>query len=254
MEYPVGNGFRSWTVANSQVKVTALLIEIKALERFLLEDTAEKDRIDENTATEQIKKNSKAFYAFARSRQRAKAKVGPFKDSTGTINPDPTYTVEALKKQYSSVFSTPKLDKVVENPAEFFNSSSAEHPHLKNIVFSAKDIEEAIGELSSDSAAGPDGVPARMFKECKSLISHPLCLLWRKSLDEGHIPNDLLLLLICPVHKGGLRSIPKNFRPVELASHIIKVFERVVRKALKKHLETNNQNWDYCFGIFCWEY
>ena len=64
-------------------------------ERYLLEDTADKDRIEENKATEQIKKNSKAFYAFARSRQRAKAKVGPFKDSTGTINPDPTYTVEA---------------------------------------------------------------------------------------------------------------------------------------------------------------
>ena len=58
-------------------------------------------------------------------------------------------------------------------------------------------------------------------------------------MDEGYIPNDLLLLLICPVHKGGLRSIPKNFRPVALTSHIIKIFERVVRKALVKHLEDN---------------
>ena len=50
-------------------------------------------------ATQQIKTNSKAFYAYARSRQRAKAKVGPFKDVAGTINPDPMNTVEALKKQ-----------------------------------------------------------------------------------------------------------------------------------------------------------
>ena len=70
--------------------------------------------------------------------------------------------------------------------------------------------------------------------------------------DNGSNNYDLLLLLICPVHKGGLRSIPKNFRPVELASHIIKVFERVVRKALKKHLETNNQNWDYCCNAKTW--
>ena len=64
------------------------------------------------TATDLIKKNSKAFYAFARSHQRAKAKVGPFKDLTGQINPDPINTVEALKKQYSSLFSTPKPEKV----------------------------------------------------------------------------------------------------------------------------------------------
>ena len=56
---------------------------------------------------------------------------------------------------------------------------------------------------------------------------------------QGFIPNDLLLLLVCPVHKGGLRSIPKNFRPVALTSHVIKIFERVVRKALVRHLEDN---------------
>ena len=53
------------------------------------------------------------------------------------------------------------------------------------------------------------------------------------------IPSDLLLVLICPVHKGGSRGLPKNYRPVALTSHLVKVFERVVRKALVKHLEEN---------------
>ena len=47
-------------------------------------------------------------------------------------------------------------------------------------------------------------------------------------------------MAICPLHKGGSRAIPKNFRPVALTSHIIKLFERVIRKDLVKHLETNN--------------
>ena len=46
--------------------------------------------------------------------------------------------------------------------------------------------------------------------------------------------------LICPVNKGGLRSIPKNFRPVALTSHIIKIFERVLRNSLVKHLKDND--------------
>ena len=39
-------------VSKTQVKVTAVLLEIKALEKYLLEDTAEKDRKDEKEAIE----------------------------------------------------------------------------------------------------------------------------------------------------------------------------------------------------------
>ena len=147
--------------------------------------------------------------------------------------------MEALLKQYSSVFSTPKAELKVEDPKTFFSDSSAIHPHLKDITFSKDDLEEACNELSSDSAAGPDGLPAKLLKECREVLSLPLFFIWRKSMDRGVIPKDLLQLLVCPVHKGGLRSIPKNFRPVALTSHVIKVFERVVKKALVGYLQEN---------------
>ena len=47
-------------------------------------------------------------------------------------------------------------------------------------------------------------------------------------------------VLISPVHKGGSRGLPANYRPVALTSHIVKMFERVVRRQLVKHLEDNN--------------
>ena len=34
--------------------------------------------------------------------------------------------------------------------------------------------------------------------------------------------------------------MPENYRPVSLTSHIIKVFERVMRKKILNHLEGNN--------------
>ena len=143
-------------------------------------------------------------------------------------------------KQYESAFSTSKVDMIVEDPPCFFSTSDAGHPNLTDFIFTSEDIEEACKELSAESAAGPDGVPAKLLKECRTSISQPLSLLWRSSLDKGVIATDLLLLLICPVHKGGLRSIPKNFRPVALTSHLIKVFERVMRKALVRHMQENN--------------
>ena len=61
--------------------------------------------------------------------------------------------------------------------------------------------------------------------------------MWRASLTQGIIPPDLLLVLISPIHKGGSRVDPAKYRPVALTSHLIKVFERVIRKSLVNHLE-----------------
>ena len=56
-------------------------------------------------------------------------------------------------------------------------------------------------------------------------------------MTQGIIPPDLLLVLISPVHKGGSRVDPSKYRPVALTSHLIKIFERVIRKTLVTHLE-----------------
>ena len=115
-----------------------------------------------------------------------------------------------------------------------------EDKSLTDIQFTEEDIEAACAELKSSSAAGADGIPASLLKTCRSELSRPLFILWRASLDQGLIPSDLLLVLISPVHKGGSRGLPKNYRPVALTSHIVKVFERVIRRALVKHLEDND--------------
>ena len=76
-----------------------------------------------------------------------------------------------------------------------------------------------------------------LLKICREELSKPIFYLWRASLDTGQIPSEQLLVLISPINKGGSRSIPKNYRPVALTSHIIKVFERVIRRALVDHID-----------------
>ena len=41
-------------------------------------------------------------------------------------------------------------------------------------------------------------------------------------MNQGVIPPDMLLVLICPVHKGGSRADPAQYRPVALTSHIVR--------------------------------
>ena len=90
------------------------------------------------------------------------------------------------------------------------------------LEFSPDDIKAA---CRGSAAAGPDVVPAILLKTCMDELSIPLYHLWRATLDTGEIPVEQLLVLICALHKGGSRSVSKNYRPVALTSHIIKVFE-----------------------------
>ena len=189
-----------------------------------------------------MKTNPKAFFSFSKSRQKTKAKIGPFIDqTTNQPNPDPDFAAAESGRQYSSVFVEPRPEWVVNNVREFFGHDiEGDDQSLIDIMFTEEDIEAACAELKASSAAGADGIPASLLRTCRKELRRPLYLLWRASLDQGLIPSDLLLVLISPVHKGGSRGLPKNYRPVALTSHIVKVFERVVRRALVKHLEEND--------------
>ena len=61
-------------------------------------------------------------------------------------------------------------------------------------------------------------------------------------MDSGIVLDDLLLVLVSPVHKGGSRGVARNYRPVALTSHIVKVFERVVSHLEQHGLLPNGQH------------
>ena len=195
----------------------------------------------EDSAALKIKENPKAFFSFARGRMNTRSRVGPFLDpTTGSPNSSPDYCCQALQEQYNSVFAAPRPEWKVDSLQDHFKVEDEVNGGLCDIAFTKSDIEKACLQLSSSSAAGPDGVPAVLLKTCRKQLSTPLYHLWRGSLDSGTIPAETLLVIICPVHKGGSRSVPKQYRPVALTSHLIKIFERVLRRALVAHIEQNN--------------
>ena len=228
---------KRFRAAQSIHKVSENMQKMWEFEKQLRADYTATNNMAEDEAVLRIKSNSKVFFSFARSRQKVKAKVGPFLDpDTNTPNPSPDFAAEALRRQYHSVFSLPRPAwSVRDRPGHFMVEDG--DGSFNDIQFSPADIEKACAELKSTAAPGPDGVPASLLKTCRKQLSKPLHILWRSSLDCGVIPVELLLVMICPVHKGGSRAVAKNYRPVALTSHLIKIFERVLRKSLVTHIE-----------------
>ena len=67
-----------------------------------------------------------------------------------------------------------------------------------------------------------------------------MTIFWQKSIDTETIPEQLLQSIITPQHKSGSKALPINYRPIALTSHIIKVFEKVIRNHVTTHLTKNN--------------
>ena len=109
---------------------------------------------------------------------------------------------------------------------------------MTNIYFS---IINKIDALSTNAAAGPDGVPAVLLKKCKRSLAEGLEVLFKKFLKDGNIPHIMKLAFVIPVHKGGSRGKPANFCPVSITSHIMKTLERLVRESIVNHLEINGK-------------
>ena len=59
-------------------------------------------------------------------------------------------------------------------------------------------------------------------------------------MSSGIIPNFYKTGYVSPLFKKGSRCEAGNYRPVTLTSHVVKVYERVVRKHMVEYLESNS--------------
>ena len=143
---------------------------------------------------------------------------------------------DLLQKQYVKIFSeednTPDNQ---ENPKDNNNANV-----LSDIEFSEEDIIKAINAMPEKSSPGPDKFPSILIKKCKEELSLPLYILWRKSLDTGTVPIGHKQQTIVPIFKKESKAKPQNYRPVSLTSHILKIFERVLRERIVRFIEENN--------------
>ena len=197
-----------------------------------LKDEREKEELD---ALSKIKVNPKAFYTFAKKNSSYKAPIGPLLDESGQLRSDPMDMANILQRQYQTAFSDPhngKGDSFEEKPP-------ITEEKLLDVKVTPADVIDAIAELNRSSAPGPDKFPSVILAECKEILADPISRMWQNSMDTGQIADLFKLQCITPVFKKGSKAIAANYRPVSLTSHLIKIFERVIRKQTVTYIEGN---------------
>ena len=224
---------------------TTPVARFHALERKLLlahadiHDAVNKDlQYREMQAVNKIHTNPKYFFSYAKKFSKQKHNILMLFDENNDIVSCPKQIGDVLQRQFNSVFSDPSKTKI---ESATFDQPPLKSPHFDELIeFSKEDIMEAIDEIKPSAAAGPDEIPVSLLKNCKSVLAEPIHLIWSNSLNTGTVPGCYKTSHIAPIHKKGSRAIASNYRPVSLTSHIIKIYERVMRKQMITHLENNN--------------
>ena len=219
--------------AKTEERKKELEQEIYNTEKKIIDIRQDKKLEEEREAIKCIRKNPKMIHSMISKKKNRKQKtIGPFKENNMIIT-DGQKITNILKNEYKSQFS--EITETDENEIDIFKNIKEDD--LNDIDITKEDVMKAIECLDENSAAGPDGVPAILLLKTKNEIAEPLRIILRKSIDETEIANIMKIAYITPIHKGGSRQEPGQYRPVSLTSHIMKLFERIIQKKIIEHLK-----------------
>ena len=235
--------------ATSQVRQKKIRDKLISIELLLQRSHIEARDRKEKLAVKAMKTNPRFFFSYAKKFSVTKTKVGPLLNTKNEFTNVSSEMANILSNQYSSVFS-----ESCDSPY-FDVTDSDDIPTLTDVTFTEDDLSDAIDEISLTAASGPDGLSAIFLKKCKSSLLTPLAGLWRDCLDLGITPEKLKEAHIIPVFKGGNQGVAANYRPIALTSHLIKVFEKVMRNKivlfLKDHHLFNDSQHGFTEGRSC---
>ena len=174
-----------------------------------------------------IKADKKTFFAYVRSKTKCKVRTGPLLKHSGEIITDLKETTDTFNQYFCSVFTKEDVDSVPVG-----TNNTAPTVGINDIEITEDMVKKKLSALRQDNAGGADNLLPRLLMQIQNEISHPLWILFQKSLQEGAVPEDWKRANVTPIFKKGSRWLPENYRPVSLTSQCSKLFEAIVRDSL----------------------
>ena len=124
----------------------------------------------EKKLAENIKKDSKSFFAYVRGRSRATRKLGRLSDSGGNLVESSEGMSELFNEAFGKVFTKENLGDTPEAKWVFPDKGGI---RLCDISFAEASVSESLEKLRDDKAAGADEiVPRFLILLNRNLLAH----------------------------------------------------------------------------------
>ena len=170
----------------------------------------------------------KKFWSFVKSLKKDAFGITSLREN-GILKTDTFNKANICNKQFKSVFTR-------ESDFEIPCKSTSPFTPMGEITVDPKGVLKLLNGLNIHKAPGPDGLSARVLKECSSEIAPILTLIYNELLAQGTIPDDWRQANVAPVFKKGEKYNAANYRPVSLTSICCKTLEHIIVSNINKHL------------------
>ena len=170
----------------------------------------------------------KKFWSFVKSLKKDAFGINSLREN-GILKTDTLDKANICNRQFESAFTR-------ESDTEIPSKGTSPFSPMGEITVDPKGVLKLLNNLNIHKASGPDGLNARVLKECSSEISPMLALIYNESLAQGTVPDDWRQANVALVFKKGEKYNAANYRPVSLTCICCKTLEHIIVSNINKHL------------------
>ena len=175
-----------------------------------------------------FKDNPKRFWTYVKCIKTSK-KTAPVLTYGGTTAITDVERADLLNRTFAAKFALPSADPLPDAP-------TYDVPYLSDLIVTEGDVLRILNAIECNKACGPDGISARIVRECAVELAVPLTVLYKQAILQGIFPDKWKMANIVPIHKKGSLKLASNYRSVSLLPLFGKVFERVIYDSLYAHV------------------
>jgi Reverse transcriptase (RNA-dependent DNA polymerase)/Endonuclease-reverse transcriptase len=165
--------------------------------------------------------NKKPFYAYVKTKTKARQSIGPLKTKNGETVTENATMAELLNETFGAAFTREETGSVPE-PADQHHGEK-----LTGVRVTVKEVKQKLKGLRREAAAGPDKIGPGLLYELREELAPTLAVIFNKSLASGVVPKEWKEANVTPIFKKGSKAAPENYRPVSLTS--VCFFEKATR-------------------------
>ena len=104
-------------------------------------------------------------------------------------------------------------------------------------IITTEELSEAIQNVNSGKAPGPDGLPIEFYKAFKTKLVEPLLNMFKECFQEGTLPPTMRLAMITLIQKPGKPSTEcSSFRLISLMCSDTNILCKMLARRLDPHL------------------
>ena len=192
-----------------------------------------------------IKNDPKVFWSYVKNMRCTKGlpSLMKYRNAVGRSG-------EEISDLFSNYFSTNFLHFANLPPVTHTQSniiSKMNFNNISSVEVSVSQVKKLLLSLDRSRSAGPDMIPPIYLIECADSLSLPISILFKRSIDEGVVPQIWKSAFITPIYKKGAKNNIENYRPISKLCILAKVLERIVYDQVYNSLKSSFSPYQHGF-------